>query len=269
MANLKSSNENTPIRILQVDDDQSIQEITKLMLLDLNNCFEIDQACSVDDGFKKLATGTYDVVVSDYEMPQKNGLEFLEELREQNNQIPFILFTGKGREEVAIKALNLGADGYYNKQGSPETVYGELAHGIQTSFRQKKADELLRKSQTELNAIVQNAPLGIATSDSNMLFKSANEAFCRIVGYSEAELQKRSFRDITYPDDVEVSNTKMKELSCGNILFFSQEKRYVRKDGCIIDGKITVSAIRNNEGNPVLYVAELEDITQESKRKRN
>jgi DNA-binding response OmpR family regulator len=84
------------------------------MLLDLNSGFEIDWACCVDDGFKKLSIGNYDVVVSDYEMPQKNGLQFLKELREQNNKIPFILFTGKGREEIAVKALNLGADGYHN-----------------------------------------------------------------------------------------------------------------------------------------------------------
>ena len=91
-------------------------------------------------------------------------------------------------------------------------MYGELAHGIQRSFRHKTADELLKKSQTELNAIVYNAPIGIATSDTNMQFKSANEAFCRIVGYSEDELQKRSFRDITYPDDIEVSNKDIKEF---------------------------------------------------------
>ena len=183
-------------------------------------------------------------------------------MRKQKNEIPFILFTGKGREEVAIRALNLGADGYINKQGSPETVYGELAHRIQKSFEYKNANELLRKSRAELNAIVYNAPLGIATSDSNMLFRSANEAFCRIVGYSEEELQKRSFIDITCPDDVEVSKRDMKELICGSIPYFSQEKRYVRKDGRIIDGKVTVSTIRNNEGKPVLFVAELEDITQ-------
>ena len=235
------------------------------MLLDLASNMEIDNACCVDEAFKKLSAKKYDVVVSDYEMPQKDGLEFLKELREQHNKIPFILFTGKGREEVAINALNLGADGYFNKQGSPETVYGELAYGIRTSFEHKKADELLRKSQAELNAIVNNAPLGIATSDSNMQFKSANEAFCRIVSYSENELQTRSFRDITYPDDVEVSNKDMKELIYGNISYFSQQKRYVRKDGNVIDGKVTVSAIRDGKGKPVLFVAELEDITQSKK----
>jgi PAS domain S-box-containing protein len=262
LASLKASNGNTAIRVLHVDDEPSIQEITKLMLLDLNGGFVIDWACCVDEALKKISTGHYDVVVSDYEMPQKDGLELLKELRDAKNKVPFILFTGKGREEIAIKALNLGADGYYNKQGNPETVYGELAHGILSSFGHKKADELLRKSQAELKAIVFNAPIGIATSDSNMQFKSANEAFCRIVGYSEEELQKRSFRDITYPDDVEVSNKDMQELSCGNISYFSKEKRYVRKDGCKIDGKVTVNAIRDKEGKPVLYVAELEDITR-------
>ena len=61
---------------------------------------------------------------------KKMGWSFSKQLKGQNCEIPFILFTGKGREEVAIKALNLGAQGYYNKQGSPETVYGELSHGI-------------------------------------------------------------------------------------------------------------------------------------------
>jgi len=78
------------------------------MLLNLDSSFEIDPACCVDEALKKLATDDYDAVVSDYQMPQKNGLQFLTQLREQKNEIPFILFTGKGREEVAIKALNLG-----------------------------------------------------------------------------------------------------------------------------------------------------------------
>ncbi len=254
------SNKKSVIHVLHVDDDSSMLEISKQILMDIDN-FEIDHACCVEEAFKKLAVCNYDAVISDYEMPQKDGLQFLKELRNLNNEIPFILFTGKGREEVAIKALNQGANGYFNKQGSPETVYGELAYGIRTSFEHKKADEILRKNQAELNAIVTNAPLGIATSDSNMRFRSANEAFCRIVGYKEDELQKRSFRDITYPEDVEVSNKEMKELICGNIPYFSQEKRYVRKDGNIIDGKVTVSAIRDSDGKPVLFVAELEDIT--------
>jgi PAS domain S-box-containing protein len=155
---LAASNKKSVIHVLHVDDDLSLQEITKLMLLDLDSSFEIDCACCVDEALKKLSTGHYDVVVSDYEMPQKNGLQFLTELREQNNKIPFILFTGKGREEVAIQALNLGAEGYHNKQGSPETVYGELAHSIKLIVDRYKLKEVLREQDIRFRKLAAQTP---------------------------------------------------------------------------------------------------------------
>jgi DNA-binding NarL/FixJ family response regulator len=124
------------------------------MLMDLYGSFEIDQACCVEEAFGKIAQNQYDAVVSDYEMPKKNGLQFLKELREQKIDVPFILFTGKGREEIAIKALNLGADGYYNKQGSPETVYGELVHGIKLSVERKKAKLSILLNAVRLQCIL-------------------------------------------------------------------------------------------------------------------
>jgi DNA-binding NarL/FixJ family response regulator len=134
---LASSNNKSVIRVLHVDDDSSILEISKQILMDMCN-FDIDHACCVDEAFKKLSTGQYDVVISDYEMPQKDGIQFLKELRERKSEIPFVLFTGKGREEVIIKALNLGADRYINKNGDPETVYFELAHAIDVTVEQKR-----------------------------------------------------------------------------------------------------------------------------------
>jgi len=106
------------VRVLHVDDDLCFLEISKQILLIENN-FEVDFASSVDEAFKRMEKQSYDAVVSDYEMPSRNGLDFLKELREKQNGIPFILFTGKGREEVVVKALNLGADRYLSKNGSP------------------------------------------------------------------------------------------------------------------------------------------------------
>jgi len=87
-------------------------------------------------------------------MPQKNGLDFLKELKEQKSRLPFILFTGKGREEVTIEALNLGADGYFDKQGSPETVFGELAHGIRMIKQREEAESALNETQILMNSII-------------------------------------------------------------------------------------------------------------------
>jgi CheY-like chemotaxis protein len=99
----------------------------------------------------------FDVIVSDYQMPDKDGLEFLRELREKDNRTPFIIFTGKGREEVVIKALNLGAVQYLNKIGDPEMVYCELAHAICEVVERKRAEEALNRTQELLCSIV-NSP---------------------------------------------------------------------------------------------------------------
>ncbi len=125
------------IRILHVDDDFSFLQVSKT-ILELENKFEIDTATSADEASCKMKTQAYDAVVCDYDMPLKNGLDFLKELRNQKNNIAFIIFTGRGKEEVAIKALNLGADYYINKSGSPEAVYCELAHAIRKNVERKK-----------------------------------------------------------------------------------------------------------------------------------
>jgi len=124
------------LRILHIDDDACFLKVSK-MILELENNFEIDTATSVDEAFCKLAAQLYDAVICDYEMPLKNGFDLLKELREQENHVPFIIFTGKG-DEIANEALDLGADHYINKNGTPEVVYSELADTIRKVVERKK-----------------------------------------------------------------------------------------------------------------------------------
>jgi len=164
---------------LHVDDDFSTLEISKQILMDMGN-FEINCARSVDEAFKKLATGNFDVVVSDYEMPQKNGLQFLKELREKKNRIPFVLFTGKGREEVAIEALNLGANRYLNKNGNSETVYCELCHCINEVVRIKNAERETKSSVSLLKATLESTADGILVVDRDGKIADFNQKFCKL-----------------------------------------------------------------------------------------
>jgi DNA-binding response OmpR family regulator len=153
MNNLESSRLEGIVRVLHVDDDSSFLEISKKILMMIEKNFLIDSANSVDEAFSRLVSENYDVVISDYEMPEKDGLTFLKNMRDQQKQIPFILFTGRGREEVAIRALNLGADGYVNKIGNPETVYGELAHYINQSVEKGRAEQALRERDIRLKKL--------------------------------------------------------------------------------------------------------------------
>ncbi len=122
------------LKVLHVDDEIGFLTVAK-KILEMQGAFQVDIVYSVDEAKEKMKTKTYDVIVSDYWMPIKDGLEFLKDLREDGNGIPFIVFTGRGREEVAIKALNYGANYYINKYGKPEKVYRELADVIIKSVK--------------------------------------------------------------------------------------------------------------------------------------
>jgi DNA-binding NtrC family response regulator len=126
-------------RVLHVDDDTCILEISKA-ILEMNGEYQVETASSVDEALKKMREQKYDVVVSDYQMPGKDGLQFLRELREKGNNISFVLFTGEGYAEMSVEALGLGADAYVSKIGSPETVFEELMHGIESATERARTE---------------------------------------------------------------------------------------------------------------------------------
>ncbi len=224
-------------RILHVDDDRCILEVSK-QILSMENNFEVDDAISVDEAFKKMEKQIYDAVVSDYEMPLKDGLEFLKELREQKRDIPFILFTGKGREEVVVKALNLGADSYINKNGSPETVYCELADAINKTVERKKSKKALVESELKYRTVVEKSLQGILiTQPSPLRLVFANQSMGKILGYSTEELKSLSPEGVAgliYNEDRTVFFERLESRMHGEPANSSLEFRAVRKNGSIV-----------------------------------
>lgn len=125
------------IRLLLVDDDPSLLDIGKLFLKK-SGAFSIETAESAVTALEMLAVHPFDAVISDYEMPVTDGIAFLREVRRRYRDLPFILFTGRGREEVVIEALNSGADFYVQKGGDPVSQFADLTHKIMQATEKKK-----------------------------------------------------------------------------------------------------------------------------------
>ena len=155
-----------PIRILHVEDERGALEITNLFLKRRGyNNFKITQVLSAEQGLKKLEEENFDVVISDYKMPGMNGLEFLEELRRRGNDIPFIIFTGKGEERVAMEALNKGANRYIKKEGNPTVLFDTLGRYILEIVEERAKEEERERLARELKAKNEKHPLIRALED--------------------------------------------------------------------------------------------------------
>ena len=136
-----------------------------------------------------------------------------------------------------------------------QTIYRDVTE-------QKQVEEALKLSEERWKTTVGHAPVGIATVNPERRFITANETFCRILGYTEKELQQLTFKDITHPEDIDESVTMMQALDSGKVPLFQLEKRYLKKNGSVINGKVVVNGLRDDAGQVRLYIAELEDITE-------
>jgi len=117
------------IRVLHVEDDPDFGELTATILEREDDRFALERATSATDGNAHLEERQFDCVVSDYDMPGTHGIEFLTFVREQYPELPFILFTGKGSEEVASDATSAGVTDSLQKEGGTDQ-YAVLANRI-------------------------------------------------------------------------------------------------------------------------------------------
>ena len=170
------------IHILYVDDEPSLLEIGKIFL-ESEGAFAVDTIISALAALERMNTVSYDAIISDYLMPEMDGIQFLKKLRAAGNPIPFIIFTGKGREEVVINALNSGADFYLQKGGDPESQFAELKNFIGKAVRQKSADEALRVSEIKYRDILENIQDVYYRSDTDGNLILASPSMVTVLGY--------------------------------------------------------------------------------------
>ncbi|MFC7074809.1 PAS domain S-box protein [Halovenus rubra] len=222
------------IQVLHVDDDPSLTDLTATILEEKNEAFDLETASSVCEAERYLNREHVDCIVSDYEMPGQNGIEFLETVRESFPDLPFILYTGKGSEEIASDAISAGVTDYLQK-GSGTGQYTVLANRIRNAVEAYRSTELLSERTRRLETLIRNLP-GIVyrcLNEPDWPMETVRGDAESLVGYSAQALEENNVnwgQDILHPDDqTEIWETVQECLSEDGT--FEVTYRIVTKDG--------------------------------------
>ncbi len=194
------SADDAPIRVLHVDDDPDFGEVVRLQLERVDDDLEVVTETHAQDGLDRLADEPIDCVVSDHEMPDIDGLEFLEAVRERHGDLPFILFTGKGSEEIASRAISAGVTEYLQK-GPGSDHYTVLAHRIERAVTQQRARQALEESERMFSTLVENLPGMVyrCRMEPGWPMTYVSEGCKAVTGYTPAEFVSG---DVSWGEDV-------------------------------------------------------------------
>ncbi|HXZ24109.1 MAG TPA: PAS domain S-box protein, partial [Methanomassiliicoccales archaeon] len=250
-------------RILLVDDEIAILEITK-EFLEFTVASSIDTASTVQEALDKLKGERYDAIVSDYQMPGMNGIEFLRKVRESDATIAFVLFTGKGREEVAIEAINSGADFYIKKGGEATAQFAELGNAVNQAIARRQAERAHAQAEELYTSLYNNLLDVFYVHDLNGNFLDVNPAGVSQFGYGLDEARKLNFLDILHPDDRQRASSTVKDLIESGRMVGTREYRVRRRDGEYVTVEVSSSVLKR-DGVPVAVQGVARDV---SSRKR-
>jgi PAS domain S-box-containing protein len=126
----------------------------------------------------------------------------------------------------------------------------------------KRAEQALRDSEQQFRLAFDGAAIGKALVSMTGQFRRVNDALCRMLGYSADELLARTFRDLTHPDDLPLSDSAFQRVLNGELDTISFEKRYRRGDGGSVWVIVSSSLIRDAQGRPQYFISEMQDVTE-------
>jgi len=145
--------------VLHVEDEEDHAKFLEIFLRESDVALEVDSASSAEEALKRLKEKRYDCVVSDYMMPKVNGIKFAEQVK-KSHDIPFIIYTGHGSEEVAQAAFMVGVDDYVRKEMNPGH-YRVLAKSIRQAVEKKRAENELKESLQTSSHVLRQLPSGV------------------------------------------------------------------------------------------------------------
>ncbi|MBD0833610.1 PAS domain-containing sensor histidine kinase [Aestuariibaculum sediminum] len=184
------------------------------------------------------------------ENAMNNGERFTEELK---------IITAHG-EEKWIKVLGIPE----RTNNSFSRIYGT----IQDIQKRKESEIQLQRSEQAFRGNFENSAIGMAILNTEGQWLKVNKALCDIIGYTEEELKKLTFQDITHPDDLDLDLALLQEVIDGKRDHYHMEKRYFHKNRKIVYIQLSVSVVRKNNKEVLHFISQITDITQLKKQEQ-
>ncbi len=243
--------------ILYVDDEPGLLELGKIFL-ESSQKFIVDTVTSAQAALEIQSRIVYDAIISDYQMFGMDGLEYLKNVRSRFGDIPFILFTGKGREEVVINAINSGVDFYLQKGGDPESQFTELTHKILQAIIRREAESELLDNKERLERAEKFAGFGNWEIHLENDIVTASSGARDLYGFNDDIITHSDIKSIVFPEFRDYLDRALNALIFDNQLYNVEFKIRRRGDGKIID--IHSRAEYDSKRNIIFGV--IQDITE-------
>jgi len=184
----------SPIRVLHVDDEPDVATLTAEYLERESDRMEVVTATGASEALD-LLDEEVDCVISDQEMPEMTGIELLERVRDRFPDLPFVLFTGQGSEEVASRAISAGVTDYLQKETGTDQ-YTILANRVANAVNQYRAQQAVADNERRLRKVIDQIPHPVFVIDADERYLLSNEAHATSHGCKISEVEGEYATDI-------------------------------------------------------------------------
>ncbi|MFB6361152.1 MAG: PAS domain S-box protein [Halobacteriales archaeon] len=218
------------IQVLHVDDEPDFAGLAADFIERHDDRIEVETAKSAKQGLELFDQKEFDCIISDYDMPGQNGIEFLETIREEYPDLPFILYTGKGSEEVASEAISSGVTAYVQK-GTGTSQYDVLVNRIRNAVAQYRSEIELEATEHRYQRLIEEASDAIFIVNPDGNFEYVSPAAEDVLGYAPSELHGENGFDFIHPEDRERAMERFSRMVDDPSFRATAEFRFERPDG--------------------------------------
>lgn len=236
--------EEGPIRVVHVDDDEAFLRLTETSLSEIDPDLRIEQTTDPTSVLDLITDEEVECVVSDHQMPRLTGIELLRRVRSSHPDLPFVLFTGRGSEEVASEAISAGVTDYVSK-GSGLEGFELLANRVRGAVEQRRIEQSLAATREGYEKLLETAPDAILVVDAETgTLLEVNTAAEELFGRPREELRGLHQTELHPADDREYYERIFEEhAGSSGVIHDKRELSVVHADGHEILVEISAASL--------------------------